>query len=205
LTTEVTAATRGEGLLPPQEERMPGVLLGMILFIASEMMFFGSLFGAYYTLRAQSSEWPPPGTPETDLVLPTILTVVLLLSSVTQHFVMLNARKNNAKRVVWWLTGTIVLGLIFLGGEGTEWITKIFDEGFTIGTNPYATLFFTITGFHGLHLLIGLFILIVAHARARRAATTGEKLGSLEAATYYWHFVDGVWLIVVTSVFYIVA
>ncbi len=196
---------QAEEVLPLQEERMSAPLLGMILFIASEMMFFGSLFGAYYTLRAASPEWPPPGTPPAKVGLGIALTVVLLLSSVTQHFVMINARRNNAKAVVRWLTGTILLGVLFLLGEGSEWVSDIFHEGFTVNTNPFGTLFFTITGFHGLHLFVGLIILYIGHARAARAATTGEKIGPMEAATYYWHFVDAVWLVVVTSLFFIVA
>jgi cytochrome c oxidase subunit 3 len=191
-------------MLPPSHERMNGPLLGMILFISSELMFFGSLFAAYYTIRNAAVSWPPPETPDTPLWLPISLTIVLLLSSVTQHMVMIHARRENAGAVLRWLTLTILLGIAFLVGEGSEWMTH-FNEGFFPDTNTYGTLFFTITGFHGLHLFIGLIILILAHARAVRAVNEGVRLGSLEAATYYWHFVDVVWLVVVTSLFFIIA
>jgi cytochrome c oxidase subunit 3 len=189
---------------PSSEERVRASVLGMILFIASETMFFGGLFAALFTLRAQAPAWPPPGTPAIDLALPLVLTGVLLASSATQHLALEAGRAGDVRGVGRWLGCTVALGLLFLLGEGYEW-AAFFNEGFTVSTNVFGTLFFTITGFHGLHLAAGLAILLLAGARARRAAARGRRVAALESATLYWHFVDGVWVLVVTSLYVLTA
>lgn len=181
-------------------KRFPVTLLGMILFVAGEVMFFGALFAAYFTLRDRAAEWPPPETPEIDLLLPGILTAVLLASSVTQHAAVTAFKRGDRRGVAWRLGATILLGSIFLVGEGLEW-ARLLSEDFTVATNVYGTLFFTMTGFHGLHLIGGLIILLVGLRRSAIAPLEHQRLASLEAATYYWHFVDGVWLAVATSVY----
>jgi cytochrome c oxidase subunit 3 len=183
-----------------REQRFPVTLLGMILFVAGEVMFFGALFASYFTLRDRAEQWPPPGTPEIDLLLPGILTVALLASSATAHRAVQAYKDSDRRRLVRWLGITILLGSIFLVGEATEW-ARLIGEDFTVSTNTYGTLFFTMTGFHGLHLLGGLIILLVGLRRATVAPLAHQRLASLEAATYYWHFVDVVWLGVGTSVY----
>ena len=182
------------------EARIPAPLMGMTLFIASEVVLFGGLFGAYYALRAQAQEWPPSGTPELGLLRPAILTIVLLASSVTQHRAHSAHREGRAASTVRWMWITALLGAAFLAGEASEWAT-LFDEGFNASSNIYGALFFTITGAHGLHLFVGLGILaLTAGTVARRGAGEASR-GPVEAATYYWHFVDVVWLGVATTVY----
>lgn len=182
------------------ESRLAASVLGMVLFIASEVMFFGALFGAYYTLRARAAVWPPPGSPETDLIRPLILTAILLSSSVTQHFALGAAGRGARRALARWLWLTFSLGALFLVGEALEW-RALFDEGFVISSNVFGTLFFTITGFHGLHVVAGLTMLLLALKKTRIAPEGGQGTGALEAATLYWHFVDGVWLFVVVSLY----
>lgn len=180
--------------------RFPVTLLGMILFVVGEVMFFGALFASYFTLRDRAGEWPPDGTPEIDLILPAILTVALLASSVTVHRAVTAFKEENRSAFVRWLGATIVLGAVFLAGETFEWV-RLISEDFTVSTNTYGTLFFTMTGFHGLHLLGGLIVLLVGLRRARIAPLAHQRLASLEAAAYYWHFVDAVWLGVGSAVY----
>ncbi|MFN2488606.1 MAG: heme-copper oxidase subunit III [Actinomycetota bacterium] len=195
MTARAAATNRAQ-----QGEKLRAPVLGMVLFIASEVMFFGALFGAYYTLRADAARWPPPGTPELELVRPLVLTAVLLSSSATQHLALRAARGGNRASTIRWLSTTVLLGAAFIVEEGYEWAVFISD-GFTVATNIFGTLFFTMTGFHGLHLLAGLAILLLALTHSVRASRPARGLGSLEAATLYWHFVDGVWLFLLFTLY----
>lgn len=162
--------------------RVPPSVLGMSLFVSSEVMFFGGLFAAYFMLRGTAGVWPPAGSVETSLVLPSVLTVCLLASSVTVH----------ARRV----GATIVLGLVFLGGQAYEY-AHLAGEGLSVSTDVFATLFFTITGFHGLHVAAGLVMLTTVFLRRGR----GWQGGPAEAVAYYWHFVDAVWVLVFLTLY----
>ena len=194
-----TAAPRSApGTDAPHGLRAP--VLGMVLFIASEVMFFGALFGAYFTVRADARAWPPGGSPDIELLLPLLLTAILLTSSLTQHLALQGLKRGDRYATTRWVLATIALGVAFLAGEGWEWLAFV-DQGFTVSTNVFGTLFFTMTGFHGLHLAAGLVMLLLALAKARGTGPLGRKVGSMEAATLYWHFVDGVWLFLLTSLY----
>jgi cytochrome c oxidase subunit 3 len=153
----------------------------MTLFVSSEVMFFGGLFAAYFVLRGASGEWPPAGSVETSLLLPSLLTVCLLASSVTVDAGRLGA--------------TIALGVLFLAGQAYEY-AELSAEGLAASTDVFATLFFTITGFHGLHVAIGLAMLATVTARRDRYGR-----GPAEAVAYYWHFVDAVWVLVFLTLY----
>lgn len=190
--------------LQAQPERSPAAhghpnvspsLLGMILFIASEVMFFGGLFGAYFNIRAGFSEWPPAGTPEIEINLTIALTVVLLSSSVTQHLAVAAIKRDDRRGLTRWIGVTVCLGVAFLAGQVYEYSTL----GFGPADNVFTTLFFTITGFHGFHVAAGVVILFLVMVRAGRFSA--EHHGHVEAATYYWHFVDAVWLFVFTALY----
>lgn len=167
----------------------------MILFIASEVMFFGGLFGAYFTIRARADQWPPAGTPEIEILVTIVLTIVLASSSVTQHLAVLAIKRDDRSGLARWIGATILLGVAFLVGQGFEYSRL----GFVPSDNIFATLFFTITGAHGLHVLGGLVILTIVMLQARRFSA--EHHGHVEAATLYWHFVDAVWIFVFTALY----
>jgi cytochrome c oxidase subunit III len=177
----------------PSARRTASSLLGMVIFITSELMFFGALFGAYFTIRAQAGEWPPEGTPHIDAVRTAIFTIFLVASSFTQHLGVVAIRRGDRDGCVRWTALTVALGLVFLGGQALEY-SELFDEGFTIGTNVFGTLFFTMTGFHGLHVAGGLLMLTIVGAKAQMGHFSAESHGPAEAVGYYWHFVDVVWL-----------
>ena len=183
-------------------KRMPGTLLGMLLFISSELMFFGGLFGAYGTIRAATGEWPPPGSPDLPVLRTALFSVALVSSSATVHAAVLALRRGDRDGLVRWLGVTIGLGVVFLAGQGFEY-RELWSEGFGISTNVFTTLFFTMTGFHGLHVLGGLLALALVAAGTRRGEFSPNRPGPVEAVSYYWHFVDVVWVLLFT-VLYIV-
>lgn len=160
------------------------VVLGMVLFISSEVMFFGGLFGAYFTLRSSATVWPPEGTPEIELGLPLVLTAMLLSSSITMHRAVHAASDADKRR---WLAVTMLLGVLFLAGQAAEYA----QAELSIRTNVFTSLFVTMTGFHGLHVAGGVFAMSLAFGRLRRRPAAGMTT----AVGYYWHFVDVIWVV----------
>jgi len=199
----VADATVRETPAGPGHERTGGIsssLLGMVLFIASEVMFFGGLFGAYFTLRTAAPEWPPPGTPELDKLYALGLTAVLVSSSVTMQLGVFAIRRNDQKWLVRWLVVTLVLGSLFLIGQGNEYHT-LFTEGMTLRSGVFGSTFFTLTGFHGAHVFGGAVFILIVLLRARSGQFTARYHDTVEMASYYWHFVDVVWLGLVTTIY----
>jgi len=188
----VTAVTTDE--LDVHEGRPEGMsmpLLGMVLFIASEVMFFGGLFAAYFNIRADAgSNWPPAGLEHLHADLPAIFTGVLLLSSVTMHLGVLAIRRGNVKALSRWLAVTVALGIIFLSGQ-------IYDYAhldFTIRDGVYGSTFFTLTGFHGAHVFGGAVYLSIVLVRSMTGQFSKAHHAAVEGASMYWHFVDIVWV-----------
>jgi heme/copper-type cytochrome/quinol oxidase subunit 3 len=154
----------------------------MTLFITSEVMFFGALIGSFLALD------PTPPQDHTGLLVPLALTAVLLSSSITAHLASTAlAQEQKAAR---WLWLTLALGACFLVGQGYEYANLPFGPG----DSAFATLFFTLTGFHGAHVAAGLVMLAAV-------AGAGAPARPTEAVVYYWHFVDGVWLAVFTTAY----
>ena len=183
-----------------RRRRMPGALLGMMLFIASELMFFGSLFGAYFTIRAASEPWPPTGTPEIAVLRTAFFSAFLIASSVTIQRAVTALGSDDIRAATRWLAVTIGLGVIFLGGQAWEY-SELFAEGFDISSNQFATLFFTMTGFHGLHVAGGLIAIAIVFASARAGRLSAAHHGPAEAVSYYWHFVDVVWIFLFVTLY----
>jgi cytochrome c oxidase subunit III len=182
---------------PAEEHHKPGgissSLLGMVLFIASEVMFFGGLFGAYFTIRSAATEWPPPDTPHLSAPYAAILTTILVASSVTMQFGVLAIRKNNQRRLVLWLAVSLLLGAIFLCMQALEYANLI-EEGLTLSSGVFGSTFYTLTGFHGAHVAGGAAFILIVLLRARSGQFTARYHDTVEMASYYWHFVDVVWL-----------
>ena len=181
-------------------EKMPGSLLGMLLFISSEVMFFGSLFGAYFTIRAAASQWPPAGSPEIDVLRTALFSVLLVSSSATIQLAVGAIKRDDRFGFLRWLVVTIGLGTIFLGGQAIEY-SELWREGFGVSSNVFFTLFFTMTGFHGLHVLGGLVAMAIVGASVRRGDVHGGRYGPAEAVSYYWHFVDVVWILLFVTLY----
>jgi len=182
---------------PASEHHKPGgissSLLGMVLFIASEVMFFGGLFGAYFTIRGAAPEWPPPGNPHLSTAYAAVLTTILVTSSVTMQFGVWSIRRNDSRRLIMWLAISLLLGLAFLCGQALEY-ANLFREGMTLSSGVYGSTFFTLTGFHGAHVAGGAAFILIVLLRARSRQFTDRHHDTVEMASYYWHFVDVVWI-----------
>ena len=182
---------------PAEDHHKPGgissSLLGMVLFIASEIMFFGGLFGAYFTLRSAAPEWPPPDNPHLSAPYAAVLTAILVTSSVTMQFGVWAIRKNNQRRLVLWLTVSLLLGATFLVMQGLEYANLI-EEGMTLSSGVFGSTFYTLTGFHGAHVAGGAAFILIVLLRARSGQFTARYHDTVEMASYYWHFVDVVWI-----------
>jgi cytochrome c oxidase subunit 3 len=182
---------------PAEEHHKPGgissSLLGMVLFIASEVMFFGGLFGAYFTIRSAAPEWPPPDNPHLSAAYAAVLTAILVTSSVTMQFGVWAIRRNQQRRLLLWLAVSLVLGAIFLTMQALEYANLI-EEGMTLSSGVFGSTFYTLTGFHGAHVAGGAAFILIVLLRARSGQFTARYHDTVEMASYYWHFVDVVWI-----------
>jgi cytochrome c oxidase subunit 3 len=184
---------------PSTEEQEPGHpamsvgMMGMYIFLASEVMFFGSLFATYfYLFGSHPTGWPPGNTePVHWFPIPWVNTIILVSSGVTCHFAADAIARDNRRRFYLLMGATLVLGLFFEIGQGYEFLTaKIHFSG----SNQFASAFFAMTGFHGAHVMGGLIFLTLVLARALKGQFNSQHHVAVAAATLYWHFVDVVWI-----------
>jgi cytochrome c oxidase subunit 3 len=174
------------------------ILLGVKLAILSEIMLFGAFFAAYFVVRAASGEWPPPGGPERpELALPGLNTLLLVASSGTMQLGVRSARAGDRSRILRWLGATLLLGGVFILIQGYEFATN----GFGLGSGIFGSTFYILTGFHGAHVLVGLALISIVANRARQGLVSAEHHTSVEGTSYYWHFVDVVWLFLFSTLY----
>jgi cytochrome c oxidase subunit 3 len=169
---------------------------GMVMFIVSEVFLFGALFFTYYYLRATTTGWPPHHPAATRAI---ANTVVLLSSSLTMWLAGRSIRLGRVRALTGWLIVTVALGLAFLGVTGWEWAS----ESFQPWTDAYGSIFFTLTGFHALHVLGGVLLLTGLSIRSARGRFSALSHHAVEVSSLYWHYVDIIWLLVLTTVFII--
>jgi cytochrome c oxidase subunit 3 len=187
------APTRRQGGFP-----IP--LVGMLLFISSEVMFFGGLFATYFSSRASfAGAWgPPSGAPELEILpVPLVITIILLTSSLTMHLGVRAIARGRSAALRMWLAITLGLGIVFLAGQVYDYTTL----GFGISDGVYGTVFYTLTGFHGAHVFGGVVGLIILTARAGQGQFSARNHVAVEAVSYYWHFVDVVWVALFTTLY----
>lgn len=183
---------------------MVGMRYGMSLFIASEVMFFVAFFWAYFSAAFFPNEqigfvWPPETIHTIDPYdLPLMMTLILLLSGCTVTWAHHAIVENKQKDFILALGMTVFLGVFFLGFQVYEYAHAHFK--FTDGI--YASAFFMATGFHGFHVLVGTIFLFVCWVRARKGHFTPKGHFGFEAAAWYWHFVDVVWLFLFISIYW---
>ena len=174
------------------------ILFGTILFLASELLFFGGLFGAYFALRAATSPWPPEGV-ELETVLAAIATALLVLSSGTFHLGLVAARRDRMGGLRAWVALTLVLGVAFLGIQIYDYSALSFE----VSSNAYGTMYYAMTGLHGLHVAAGLVLLMLVLVRASRGVYRGGRTDGMHAVGYYWHFVDIVWIALFAVIYFV--
>jgi cytochrome c oxidase subunit III len=169
------------------------VSVGTIIWLSSELMFFAGLFAMYFTARARALEgWPPEPT---HLNLPYALTftIILVASSVTCQLGVFAAEQGNVYGLRRWFTITFVMGLTFVLGQGYEYV-QLVEEGTSISSSTYGSVFYLTTGFHGLHVIGGLVAFVYLLIRSTMGRFTPAQATSAIVVSYYWHFVDVVWI-----------
>jgi cytochrome c oxidase subunit 3 len=173
------------------------LLLGVKLAILSEVTLFGALFAVYFVMRSESpGGWPPPGLERPELILPGINTLLLVASSVTMQGAVRAARGGGAS-LLRWLGLTLLLGGIFIVVQGYEFTSN----GFGLSNGVFGSTFYILTGFHGAHVLAGLALIAIVANRARLGLVSAEHHTAVEAISYYWHFVDVVWVFLFTTLY----
>jgi len=192
------------------------VSVGTIIWLSSELMFFAALFAMYFTIRSVDKglgqHWPKA---HLDLRLATINTIVLLLSSVTCQMGVFAVEKHQIRRTsgLWnvrrwglreWYVLSFLMGSYFIIGQGIEYLALIHEQGVTLASSNYGSVFFITTGFHGLHVTGGLvaFIFLLGRTFAAKRFTLEQQTSAI-VVSYYWHFVDVVWIGLFTTIYLI--
>ena len=170
------------------------VSVGTIVWLASELMFFAALFAMYFTLRAINPEVWAAETAILNVPFSTANTTILVLSSVTCQLGVFAAEKGNVVALRRWFVLTFIMGAIFIGGQVAEYV-ELVNEGLTLQSSPYGSVFYLTTGFHGLHVTGGLiaFLLVLGRTYANRRFGNRQATSAI-VVSYYWHFVDVVWI-----------
>jgi cytochrome c oxidase subunit 3 len=191
------------------------VAVGTIVWLSSELMFFAALFAMYFTTRAvQGPAIWLESTQILNIPFATINTTVLVLSSVTCQFGVFAAERFQPKRTgsllqftKWgmreWFTLTFLMGAFFVGGQIYEYASLV-QEGLTLSSNPYGSVFYIATGFHGLHVTGGLIAFLLVMVRVAKARRFGHSQATTAiVVSYYWHFVDVVWIALFSAIYLI--
>lgn len=173
----------------------------MWVFLGSECMFFGALIATYMVYRGQSITGPYPDQ-IIDVPLTTISTFVLLVSSFTMVQALSATNQNDQRGIQIWLLATAALGAVFIGFQIYEF-NAFKNEGLTLGSNLFGATFFTLTGFHGAHVTLGIVWLLGMFFTARRGRLGPRTSLDVEILGLYWHFVDIVWIVIFTLLYLI--
>jgi cytochrome c oxidase subunit III len=181
-------------------------ILGMLLFITSEVMFFSGLFAAYFSTRAHNAGtdvWTKPQQILDPIGPILIATIILIISSFTCQFAVWSIRRGDRRGFIRNISVTFVLGIAFLLMQAYDY-TVLYGEGLTLSSGPFGTTYFTLTGFHGAHVFGGVLMLGVILYRGMSGQFSSKHHDAVEAVSLYWHFVDVVWILLF-SVLYLVS
>ena len=181
---------------PPQPVAHPNGWWGTAIFVASEATLFGALLGSYYYLRFKAVHWPPPGVPEPKVLLPLILTAVLVSSSVPMQLALRAARAGRAARAQLALVAALALQGAYFGVQVHLFLSDL--AKFSPSESSYGSIYFTLVGAHHAHVAAGLLMTVWFVLRLSTGITT-YRLTGLWAATFYWHFVNALAVLVVLT------
>ena len=172
-----------------------------MIWLGSELMFFAALFALYFTLRSVNPEIWAVDTQLLNIPFASINTTILVLSSVTCQMGVFAAERGDVKNLRKWFIITFIMGSVFIAGQITEY-TELVHQGLTLSSSPYGSVFYLTTGFHGLHVTGGLIAFLFVLARTYVAKRfTHEQATSAIVVSYYWHFVDVVWIALFTTIY----
>ncbi|MDT0444085.1 aa3-type cytochrome oxidase subunit III [Streptomyces johnsoniae] len=194
--TGVATATAAEtGHAIPSVNRPNVTSVGTVIWLSSELMFFAALFAMYFTLRSvMGADYWQENADTLNLPFSGTNTLILVLSSLTCQLGVFAAERGDVKKLRKWFVVTFVMGAIFIGGQVTEYV-ELVHHGISLSSGPYGSAFYLTTGFHGLHVLGGLiaFLFVLGRTYAARRFTH-EQATTAIVVSYYWHFVDVVWI-----------
>ena len=213
-TTSDPAAVEHEGAGALLEEELTGfghatntglsnAKLAMWAFLGSECLLFGALISTYFLYRGRNITGPTP-TKIYDIPYTSISSFVLLMSSLTMVLALAAIQRGDQVRLRLWLVATAMLGTTFIGGQVYEF-TSFVREGLTLKTNLFGSSFFVLTGFHGVHVTVGIMMLLSLAGLSSKGKLPQSKAEVVEIAGLYWHFVDIVWIVIFTVVYLIPA
>ena len=200
-----TASAIPASRLHGHHDRPSMVSVGTIIFLASDLMFFAALFASYFTIRAVSHQLWQIETEKLNVPYAAVNTTILVLSSLTCQLGVFAAERGQVGRTGsvfqvkgWglreWFILTYVMGAVFIAGQATEYATLV-SEGVSLSSNSYGSAFYFTTGFHGLHVTGGLIAFLLVLGRTYMAKRfTHEQATAAIVVSYYWHFVDVVWI-----------
>jgi cytochrome c oxidase subunit 3 len=210
MTTETHALTTEHspvaGLAHDQRGGISNPVLGMLLFLTSEVMFFAGLFAAYFTIRGRTSPWPPingdTGEAFHLAILPLVgpATLLLILSSFTCQIAVWAIRRNDRTGFIRNIGVTLVLGIVFLLMQATDY-GLLYSEHVRLDSGVFGTTYYTLTGFHGAHVFAGVVMLAVVLYRGLAGQFSARHHDAVEATSLYWHFVDVVWIVLFATLY----
>jgi cytochrome c oxidase subunit III len=193
-------------MTPPPALRQDGIMngkIGILLMIASEIAFFGTLITAYLFYIGRDINGPyPQDVLEVSVAPFKVLfnSIFLLISSVWIVFAIKAMRKGNMRAFIFWWALTVLCGAEFLVGTGMEWYGLIVNDGIWMGTNLFGSCFYTLVGFHAFHVTMGLLVLTLILVLALIGKVHPRNIDKVDLVSWYWHFVDGIWI----AVFFVV-
>jgi cytochrome c oxidase subunit 3/cytochrome o ubiquinol oxidase subunit 3 len=193
-------------LPPPAEPHrtstgLSNTKLAMWIYLGSDCLLFGSLISTYLLLRHRSTHGPGPED-VFDIPFTSVSSFVLLMSSLTMALAVAATARGDVHRSRVWLATTAMLGSVFIGGQVYEF-TTFYREGLGYTTNIFGSAFYTLTGFHGVHVSVGIVMLMSLLVMSIRGNLGPERAESVETIGLYWHFVDIVWIVIFTVVYLI--
>jgi heme/copper-type cytochrome/quinol oxidase subunit 3 len=173
---------------------------GMLMVLATEGALFAILLASYFYLRFRSpGAWPPGGHDDPAVLIPLVMTALLLLSSVTVHGAELGIRSGDQRRLRLGVALTLLLGAAFLALQALEYHEELRDV--TPRTDAYGSIFYTVTGLHGAHVMLGLLLLLWTQFFAWRGAYAAERHVAVQVTALYWHFIPVVWVLVFLTLY----
>lgn len=201
----VTTGGNGDGdddFSPGHPSRGHIGVLGMLFFVASEFVFFAALAIAFLAARAGRPDWPPPGQPRLPLLISGFNTALLLLSGYTMLRALQSIRKGERRNMIIWLAATAMLGGIFLGIQGIEWV-RLVQFGLTMANNLYGAMFYLLIGTHALHVLAAVLAILYVWRRARAGAYAANRHSGVVICGIFWLFVVLIWPALYVTVYLI--
>jgi Heme/copper-type cytochrome/quinol oxidase, subunit 3 len=178
------------------------VSVGTIVWLSSELMFFAGLFAMFFSIRAAAPELWAEHTPKLNLPYALIFTVILVSSSITCQLGVFAAERGDVYGLRRWFTITFVMGLVFVLGQANEY-RELVSHGVRIDGDGYGTMFYLTTGFHGLHVTGGLIAFVIYLIRTTLGRFTPAQATSAIVVSYYWHFVDLVWIALFSMIYFL--